>query len=183
MVAAKSVQEVLEEAQRVGTLGSRPIPEVIEHARRFLELLPPGPLRIIDIGTGAGVPGLIIAAERTDSQITLVDRRATRMDALRRGVTATGLSGHTQVMTADVRDLARMTEHASMYDVVVSRGFGPPEVTAALARPLLRDGGYLLVTEPPDPEANRWDPQMLAKLGFSTAEILHGIARMVAETQ
>lgn len=180
MPPLKSVQEVLEEAQRVGTLGSRPIPEVIEQARRFLEFLPAGQLEIIDIGTGAGVPGLVLASERPDCRVTLVDRRATRMDALARGVAATGLSTHARVLTADVRELGRSAEHVGLYDVVVSRGFGPPEVTATLARPLLKDGGTLLVTEPPGPDQNRWEPATLARLGFSSAVVANGIARLVA---
>lgn len=178
---SKTVQEVLEDAQRVGTLGARPIPEVIDHARRFLTLLPEGHLRIIDIGTGAGVPGLVIAAERPNCQVTLVDRRATRMDALMRGVAATGLGGHTRVLTADVRDLGRSEEHAGKYDVVVSRGFGPPETTLALARPLLKDGGILLVAEPPVHEPGRWDLKTLQQTGFSGPHIENGIARLDAE--
>jgi 16S rRNA (guanine527-N7)-methyltransferase len=177
----KTVQEVLEEAQRVGTLGDRPIPEVIDHARRFLAFLPPGKLNIIDIGTGAGVPGLVIAAERTDCHLTLADRRATRMDALMRGVAATGLGDHTQVVTGDVRDLGRSPDHAGKYDVVVSRGFGPPETTLTLARPLLKDGGILLVAEPPTHEPGRWDSAVIARVGFSGPRVENGIARLVAE--
>lgn len=165
----------------MGTLGHRPIPEVIEHARQFLKFLPAGKLEIIDIGTGAGVPGLVIAAERTDCHVTLVDRRATRMDALTRGVAATGLGSHTRVLTGDVRDLGRSVDHAGMYDVVVSRGFGPPETTMSLARPLLKDGGVLLVAEPPTTDATRWDTRVLARTGFSGPHIENGIARLNAE--
>lgn len=182
MPSLKSVQEVLEEAQRVGTLGARPIPEVIEQARKFLQFLPEGPLRIIDIGTGAGIPGLVLASERPNCHVTLVDRRATRMDALTRGVAATGLADRARVLTADVRELGRSAEHAGTYDVVVSRGFGPPDVTAALARPLLKDGGLLLVTEPPGPDQSRWEPTTLARVGFSTVVVANGIAQLVAVT-
>lgn len=182
MGTLKTVKEVLEDAQRLGTLGARPIDEVIEQARRFLAFLPSGPVRIIDIGTGAGVPGLVIAAERRDCHTTLVDRRAARMDALTRGVAATGLGDCVQVLTADVRDVGRMTEHSGAYDVVVSRGFGPPSVTASLARPLLKDGGMLLVTEPPETEQSRWDLELLARVGFSAPHIEEGIARLAAQS-
>lgn len=180
MTPLKTVQEVLEDAQNVGTLGARPIPEVIEHAKRFLALLPAGPLKIVDIGTGAGVPGLVIASERTDCVVVLVDRRATRMDALARGVVATGLDQRAHVITADVRNLGTSPDHRGMYDVVVSRGFGPPEVTATLARPLLRDGGLLLVSEPPEPQPARWEGQWLLRLGFSQPVVSHGIACIAA---
>ena len=179
--ALRTVAEILVTAQRFGTLGSRPIPEVIEHARQFVSALPPQAQLVIDIGTGAGVPGLVIADDRPDLSLVLVDRREARMDELARGVAASGMADRVQVLTADVETLGRDSEHHEKYDVVVCRGFGSPEVTAPLARPLLKNGGSLIVSEPPSPDPSRWPNDLLEKVGFGPPEYLPGVVRLTAK--
>ena len=172
----KTLDDVLGDAQKWGTLGRRSVSETISHARQFLAPLEGCSGPVIDIGTGAGVPGLVIATERADLDLVLVDRRATRMDALRRGVIAMGLDDRVTVITADVEDLGRSPEHAGRYAAVVSRGFGPPEVTLRLARPLQKNGGTIVVSEPPSPTPSRWNPQLLDELGLTPLEGYPGVA-------
>ena len=157
----KTLTDVLGDAQKWGTLGRRSVSEVIDHARQFLAPLQDCAGPVLDIGTGAGVPGLIIATDRPDLEMVLTDRRATRMDALRRGVAAMGLAGRVTVVTADVEDLARDPQHAHRYAAVVSRGFGPPEVTLRLALPLVKNGGVVVISEPPPDTPPRWKTELL----------------------
>lgn len=178
--ARKTVADVLASAQRLGTLGDRPIPEVIEHARQFVAALEGVTGPVIDIGTGAGVPGLVIADARPDLQLTLVDRRATRMDSLALGVAALGWGDRVTVLTADVEDLSRDPAHRGHYAAVVSRGFGPPEVTARLARPLLKTEGLLVVSEPPDDDPSRWPADLLSRLGFAGPQYRPGVVVLAA---
>ena len=177
----RSLEEVLEAAQRLGTLGRMPIPDVIAHARLFVDALASITGRVIDIGTGGGVPGLIIAVDRPDLALTLADRRETRMDELARGVAAMGLADRVTTMTIDIADLAIDPEHRGMYDAVVCRGFGSPDVTATLARPLLKNGGSLIVSEPPSPDPSRWTEELLQKTGFDPPEFLAGVVRLTAK--
>jgi 16S rRNA (guanine527-N7)-methyltransferase len=177
----RTVEEVLTTAQRVGTLGDRPIPEVIEHAQAFVAALADVTGTVIDIGTGAGVPGLVIAQERTDLALVLADRRATRMDALRMGVSGLGWEDRITVLTCDIADLGKQPEHVGQYDAVVCRGFGSPEVTAPLARPLLKNGGTLIVSEPPSPKPSRWTSELLEKTGFEPPEYLPGVVKLTAK--
>lgn len=170
----------METAQRVGTLGERPIPEVIEHARQFVAALEGVTGRVIDIGTGAGVPGLVIAIDRPDLELTLVDRRATRMDALRLAVAALDLTQRVDVLTADVDDLVRDPAHAAAYDAVVCRGFGPPESTAPAARGLLKNGGRLIVSEPPSPDPSRWPETLLSEARFGPPSYQSGVVVLTA---
>ena len=176
----RSLEDVLLAAQRVGTLGNRPIAEVIEHARQFVDALPPSAHTVIDIGTGGGVPGLVIAVERPELVVVLADRRATRMDALARGVAAMGLSDRVQVITADIADLGTNPEHVGKYDAVVCRGFGPPELTATLARPLQKNGGSLIVSEPPVLDPSRWPQEVTFRARYSPPEYLPGVVRLTA---
>lgn len=177
----RTVEEVLTTAQRVGTLGDRPIPEVMEHAQAFVAALVDVTGTVIDIGTGAGVPGLVIAQERPDLTLVLADRRATRMDALQMGVSGLGWEDRITVLTCDIADLGKQSEHAGQYDAVVCRGFGSPEVTAPLARPLLKNGGTLIVSEPPSPKPSRWTSELLEKTGFAPPEYLPGVVKLTAK--
>jgi 16S rRNA (guanine527-N7)-methyltransferase len=175
------LHEVLTRAQRLGTLGDRPISEVIDHARHFLPALAEVTGRVLDMGTGAGIPGLVIAVERPDLQLVLVDRRATRMDELARAVIALGVADRVTVVTADVDDLARDEEYRGKCGAVVSRGFGPPEITLRAARPFLSIGGRFVVTEPPVTDASRWPDELVAELGFAQPQYLQGIAMFHVE--
>ena len=177
----RTVEEILTTAQRVGTLGDRPIPEVMEHAKAFVAALADVTGTVIDIGTGAGVPGLVVAQERPDLTLVLADRRATRMDALQMGVSGLGWEDRITVLTCDIAELGKHPDHAGQYDAVVCRGFGSPEVTAPLARPLLKNGGTLIVSEPPSPKPSRWTSELLEKTGFGPPEYLPGVVRLTAK--
>ena len=172
----KTLHDVLGDAQKWGTLGRRSVSGVIDHARQFLPPLEGCEGPVIDIGTGAGVPGLVIAEARPDLRLVLTDRRATRMDALRRGVSAMGLNHRVQVITADVEDLGRDPEHQGRYAAVVSRGFGPPEVTLRLARPLAKNGGTIVISEPPPERPLRWKTELLEELHLTLTGAFPGVA-------
>ena len=176
----RSLEDVLGTAQRLGTLGALPIPDVIAHSRQFVDALAGITGSVMDIGTGAGVPGLIIAVDRPDLTLVLTDRREARMDALARGVTAMGIRDRVKVLTADVAALGQNPEHAAKYNAVVCRGFASPEVTATLARPLLKNGGTLIVSEPPVLDPSRWPADLLNRLGFDPPEYRPGVVCITA---
>lgn len=176
----RSVADVYRAAQRLGTLGERPIEEVIEHARQFVAVLPANATRVIDLGTGAGVPGLVIADDRPEATLTLVDRRETRMDALRLAVAGLGWQDRVTVVTAEVEALARDPEHAGTYDAVVCRGFAHPQVTATLARPFLKNGGSLIVSEPPVFDPSRWPDSLCREARFGPPEFAPGVVLLTA---
>ena len=177
----RTLEEVLEAAQRLGTLGRMPIPDVISHARQFVTAIASVTGRVIDIGTGAGVPGLVVAVDRPDLVLPLADRREARMDELARGVAAMGLADRVSVLTIDIADMGLHPDHRGGYDAVVCRGFGSPEVTATLARPLLKNGGSLIVSEPPLPDPSRWTEELLKRVGFGPPEYLSGVVRLTAK--
>ena len=176
----RSLEDVLGTAQRLGTLGALPIPDVIAHSRQFVDALIGITGSVMDIGTGAGVPGLIIAVDRPDLALVLTDRREARMDALARGVTAMGIRDRVKVLTGDVAVLGQNPEHAAKYDAVVCRGFASPEVTATLARPLLKNGGTLIVSEPPVLDPSRWPIDLLNRLGFDPPAYRPGVVCLTA---
>ena len=153
----------LRDAQRLGFLGARPIPEVIDHARGFVRALAQfAPIdSVLDLGSGGGVPGLIIAHDLPTTRVTLLDRRAKRTDALERVVRRLGWQDRVTVRCEDVETF----DPDEAFGVVVARGFGPPEFTLSQASRLVRHGGAIIISEPPG--ANRWDPRLLDELHLS----------------
>jgi 16S rRNA (guanine527-N7)-methyltransferase len=145
--------EALASSQRLGMLGAAPLTEVIGHCESFVDALSGVFGTVVDLGSGGGVPGLVIAWRRPDLDIVLVDRRATRTDHLRRLVARLGLAARVTVMTSEARALPRLLGVA--VDAVVARGFGAPGAVVEAAAPILAVGGLLVVSEPPD-GADRW---------------------------
>ena len=163
--AASALVDALLDAQRLGFLGSRPIPEVIAHARGFVRALQAGHAdravsTILDLGSGGGVPGLVIAHDLPNVQVTLLDRRSKRTDALERIVRRLGWQDRVTVVCTDVTTYVPETR----FDAVVARGFGPPTFTITHAARLVLAGGPIVISEPP--EEDRWDDRVLAALGL-----------------
>jgi 16S rRNA (guanine527-N7)-methyltransferase len=129
-----------------------------------LGVIPPG-TRIIDLGSGGGLPGLVLGYAYPLAAITLIDRRQKRTDFLRRSVRRLGWD-HVVVVTADVTELARDVAAGvePRFDVVTARGFGPPDVTLRLATALSTDVARIVISEPPS--GDRWDPALLNALGL-----------------
>ncbi|HSP30074.1 MAG TPA: RsmG family class I SAM-dependent methyltransferase [Ilumatobacteraceae bacterium] len=159
---APELTAVLEDAQRLGFLGSRPIPEVVEHARGFVRAIEHRASHgsVLDLGSGGGVPGLVIAHDLPATHVTLLDRRAKRTDALERFVRRLGWQERVSVVCADV---SNFVQDAS-FDAVVARGFGPPAFTLSAAARLVRPGQVIVISEPPD--GNRWEEELLQRLGL-----------------
>jgi len=141
-----SLESVLAEAQRIGLIGPGSLEDSIEHSNRFAAAVPVGVCRVVDIGAGGGLPGLVIGACRPEVSLLLVDRRGRACDFLRRSVGSLGWSQRVSVMEADVALLGRVPETAGQFDVVTARGFGPPGLVAELGLPLLRPGGLMIVS-------------------------------------
>jgi 16S rRNA (guanine527-N7)-methyltransferase len=174
METSRVLHEVLGDAQRLGFLGARPIEEVIEHARRFVDALESTDGSIVDLGSGGGVPGLVIAHDRPDLRVTLIDRRTKRTDFLARAVGRLGWTGRVEIIADDVGRVA--AENPSSFDAAVARGFGPPATTLELAIRLVRPGGTIVISEPP--EGDRWADVALVRAGFVDREIdVSGVAR------
>lgn len=177
--------EVLGEARRAGLLGPGPIEGHIEHALGFAAALEPHapPLRALDLGSGGGVPGLVLAAEWADSSWVLLDAQARRASFLGDAVRALGLASRVEVRHARAEDAGREAVLRGAFDLVTVRSFGPPGVVAECAAPFLRVGGHAIVSEPPDSRGDRWDHDGLALVGLGLERIVANPAHYVVLEQ
>lgn len=130
--------------------------------------------RAADLGAGGGVPGLVLAVDGLAETWMLVDSMQRRTEMLDEAVATLGLTATVTVRRQRAEDLGRSADARSQFDLVVARGFGPPAMTAECAAPLLRPGGYLIVSEPPDPDDARWPADGLAELGLEPVGIAGG---------
>ncbi len=152
--------ETLRTAQRFGFFGQRPIPEVVEHARHFVRALEGVTGAVVDLGSGGGAPGLVVAWDRPDLDVVLVDRRSKRTDFLSRAIGRLGLGDRVSVRCEDVA--VTCATFAGQFDAVTARGFGPPDVTLRFADALCRSTGRIVISEPPG--GDRWSPRLLDEL-------------------
>lgn len=168
--ALEPVRRALIEARAIGFLGPGDIEGHIRHALGYVAVIEAtaagsDPL-VLDLGSGGGVPGLVIAATRPVWQVTLLEgatRRAAWLDDIVQRLT---LSGRVRVIADRAEQAARRPDVRSSIDVVVARSFGSPAVTAECAAGFLRQGGLLIVSEPPVDGAERWPAARVAPLGL-----------------
>jgi 16S rRNA (guanine527-N7)-methyltransferase len=104
----------------------------------FLEL--PRGCRVIDVGTGAGFPGVPIKLLRGDIELTLLDAAGKKTDFVRDTLEA--MTVEARVICGRAEELARAQLRES-YDVVLSRALAPLPMLLELCVPLLRVGGTL----------------------------------------
>ncbi|MGH9178846.1 MAG: RsmG family class I SAM-dependent methyltransferase [Acidimicrobiales bacterium] len=158
---------VLAAARDQGFLGPGPVEGHIEHAAGFLQAVgEPAPSRVIDLGSGGGIPGLALALAWPAAAVCLLDSSVRRARFLADAVRQLGLTDRVVVAQTRAEDAGRDTQWRGRADLVVARSFGPPAVTAECAAPLLAVGGRLVVSEPPEGTAERWPPEALATLGL-----------------
>jgi 16S rRNA (guanine527-N7)-methyltransferase len=94
--------------------------------------------RIADVGSGAGLPGLVLAIARPEAEVVLVESVAKKCAWLERTVSALGLE-NARVVCARAEEL---TEEP--FDVVTARALASLSVLCEYAAPLLREGGSLV---------------------------------------
>jgi 16S rRNA (guanine527-N7)-methyltransferase len=157
---------VLGEARDRGYLGPGPLRPHLEHSRAFLALSPRAPSRAIDLGSGGGVPGLVLAVAWPDSDWVLLDASQRRVDFLNEAVMTLGITSRVTVCRQRAEEAGRDPDLRASADLVVARSFGPPAVAAECAAPFLRRGGHVIVAEPPGGDPSRWPAADLARLGL-----------------
>jgi len=97
----------------------------------------------VDIGSGAGVPGLALKIACPRWRLTLIESVAKKTAFLEHVISALGLDG-LRVVTERAEIVGRTPEHREAYDVAVARAVADLSVLAEYALPLVRVGGRLL---------------------------------------
>ena len=148
-----AVESVLARSRSLGFLGPGSLRVQVEHALGFaagpVGAAGVAPRRVLDLGSGGGVPGLVLAPAWPDTEVVLMDAVARRAAFLESAVATLGLGVRVRVVRARAEAAGRDAALRGHFDVVVARGFGPPAVTAECAAPFLVLGGEVAGQRPP----------------------------------
>lgn len=123
-----------------GLIGPREIPRIWDrHILNCAVVVPRVPVgaMVADVGSGAGLPGLVWAIARPDLRVTLIEPLLRRTSFLEEAVDILGLDQVTVLR-------ARAEDVQESFDVVTARAVAPLEKLAGWCLPLVRPGGVLL---------------------------------------
>lgn len=99
---------------------------------------------MIDIGTGAGFPGIPIAIASANCKITLLDSTRKKVTFIEKILTTLGLS-NIKTLVGRVEEIGQQRQHRQSYDVATIRAVGSASVCAEYALPLLKVGGLAVI--------------------------------------
>lgn len=99
---------------------------------------------VIDVGTGAGFPGLPLAIVQTDTQFDLLDATQKKIEFVHRAIQALGLK-NARALWGRSEELARQNVKRETYQAALSRAVASLATVAELTLPLVRVGGFVLV--------------------------------------
>ena len=112
----------------------------------YLKALPDGPLRVADVGAGAGFPGIPLKIVRPEIDMTLIEPTRKKASFQRHMIRVLGLSG-INVMEMRVEEIA---EDEEPFDVIVSRATFSLEELLKMACPYIhKEDGLLIVSKGP----------------------------------
>lgn len=156
------------------------VPENEMARRHFVDsLLPlkteglfPENISLIDVGTGAGFPGLVLAAARPDMQVTLLEAQQKRCTFLQAVCDALQLKNVT-ILHDRAETLGKADTHREQYHRAVARAVAPMNVLCEYLLPFVKVGGMAVCWKGPQVEQEKADGNAAAsKLGGSAMRIL-----------
>jgi 16S rRNA (guanine527-N7)-methyltransferase len=184
-----SLIDALARSRAWGFLGDGPIEDHIAHAQGFADAAASvrgqgttgedgvpdtsaDPRPWMDLGSGGGIPGLVLAHLWPDRDGVLLDSNQRRTRFLSQVIDDQGWAPRVRVVVARAETAGRSDSLRGTFSLVVARSFGAPPVTAECASPFLRRGGILIVSEPPAPlseepgDDDRWPREGLDPVGL-----------------
>jgi 16S rRNA (guanine527-N7)-methyltransferase len=168
-------RELMEWSARLNLTGHRGRREIeIYHYLDSLSLFQTGHLtpgrEILDVGSGAGFPGLPLRIVEPSLGVTLIEASRKKAVFLRHLLRSLGIED-VAVVTGRAEDRAR--EHGAAYDIVLSRAVAGMEKVCTWSAPLLREGGLFLFQKSRGvAEELRSTGAALAEAGLSVREVL-----------
>jgi 16S rRNA (guanine527-N7)-methyltransferase len=155
-----------------GLIGPREVPRLWDRHLlncAVLSDLVPSDATVCDIGSGAGLPGMVIAIRRPDLQVTLVEPLLRRTTFLDEAVEFLGLRN-----VEVVRARAEALHGSREFDVVTSRAVAGLDKLLGWSLPLVRQGGVLLAMKGASAADELADAaNTLARLGGRGPEVVH----------
>jgi 16S rRNA (guanine527-N7)-methyltransferase len=134
----------------------------------------------LDLGSGGGIPGLVLAHRWPLREAVLLDSNQRRARFLAGVVEEQGWGKRVRIVADRAEAAGRVEGLRGAFSLVVARSFGAPPVTAECGAPFLRRGGILIVSEPPTSspmdslDEARWPAEGLARVGLEPLQVRRG---------
>ncbi|CAA9540412.1 MAG: 16S rRNA (guanine(527)-N(7))-methyltransferase [uncultured Thermomicrobiales bacterium] len=123
----------------------RLVPPLDERLAEFASARP----RLIDIGTGAGIPGIVLAIARPNLDVTLLDATRKKIAFLERTIAELDL-GNARAVHGRAEEIGLDRTMRGRFDIATARAVSSIPSLMELGLPLLKRGGYLLLSKGPD---------------------------------
>lgn len=152
-------------------------PEEVAEKHFADSLLPlahiPEGARCIDVGTGAGFPGVPILIARPDVKAVLLDSLNKRLTFLQAVLAELGLQARVKLVHARAEDGGRMDALRGGFDVALTRAVAPAAVALEWTIPFLKVGGVSLLYKGAKAEEELSDAQHALSVLHARAELAH----------
>ena len=99
--------------------------------------------RLIDVGSGAGFPGIVLKIARSALDVVLLEATGKKVGFLEHAILELGLTGITAIQ-GRAEELAHQPHHRGRYDIVTARAVAALPVLMEICVPFLTDGGHAL---------------------------------------
>lgn len=161
-----------------GLIGPREVPRLWDrHLLNCAVVVPlvPAEADVIDVGSGAGLPGIVWAIARADISVTCLEPLQRRATFLEEAVAELGLTERVQVVRARAEDIVRGRGPVTSLRarVVTARAVAPLDRLAGWTVPLVRPGGELLALKGRSAaEEVEASAAVLERLGITSVEVV-----------
>jgi len=123
------------------------------------------PARAIDIGTGAGFPGMPLALARPELQMTLLDSTAKKCAFLESYIQNQNLTERIKVLLGRAEEWGHSHLHRAQYDVAITRALGSFSEVCELTLPFVKKDGHAILWRGKDaPDETRQGAKVLSTL-------------------
>ena len=145
--------------------GFESAPEIVrglfEDSLLFLPLLPDRPLRLVDIGAGAGIPGMPLRIVEGGIEVTLIESKRKRVSFLKTLTRELGFEQSVAIVEGRAETVvSEVVGRGGGFDAAVARAVGNLEQVVPIALQYLKPGGVFIVSAAP--------PARLASLGAAS---------------
>lgn len=106
---------------------------------------------LVDVGTGAGLPGMIIKIMRPDIEVTLLEARGKKVNFLKKVVSQLGMQG-IECVWGRAEEVGHDEDFREKFDFAVARGVARLNILAEFCLPLVRVGGTMVAYKGPEGE-------------------------------
>lgn len=186
-LAVRYAQSLATDAVVRGLMGPREADRMWErHILNCAAIAPamPPAAHVIDVGSGAGLPGVVLAIARPDLRVTLVESLARRTTYLDEIIHDLDLADRVTVLRGRAEDVVENVSmfHVKLADVVTSRAVAPLDRLAGWCLPLTRVGGRMVAIKGASAgEEVATHAGAIARLGGSTPIVLEYGADLLPE--